>query len=114
MSEFKDLTNRIIKFRDDRDWQNFHSPKNMALSLSLEAAEVLEHFQWLDGEDLENYIKENKGAIGEELSDVLTWCLLMAHDFNIDLYQACQRKIEKNSLKYPVNKFKGSAKKHNE
>jgi NTP pyrophosphatase (non-canonical NTP hydrolase) len=114
MSEFKDLTDRILEFREDRDWKKFHTPKDMALSLSLEAAEVLEHFQWRDGQDLEKYINENKDDIGEELSDVLNWCLLMAHDFGIDLYQACQKKTEKNCLKYPVDKFKGSAGKHSD
>lgn len=114
MSEFKDLTAKILKFRDDRDWQKFHTPKDMALSLSLEAAEVLEHFQWRDGQNLAKYIKENKDDIGDELADVLSWCLLMAHDFKINIYEAAKKKIEKNELKYPVDKFRGSAKKHNE
>ncbi len=114
MSEFKDLIARILEFRAERDWQKFHSPKNMALSLSLEAAEVLEHFQWRDGEDLEKYIVANKKDIGEELADVLSWVLLMAHDFKIDIYQAAKDKIKKNKLRYPVDKFKSSAGKHSD
>jgi NTP pyrophosphatase (non-canonical NTP hydrolase) len=114
MSEFKDLTNRNLEFIAERDWKKFHTPKDMALGLSLEAAEVLEHFQWRDGKDLEDYIIQNKHDIGEELADVLNWVLLIAHDFNIDIYQAAKDKVEKNKLKYPVDKFKGSAGKHSD
>lgn len=108
------LTNRIIDFRDARDWKQFHNPKDVALSLSLEAAEVLEHFQWKNGKELEEYIETHREHIGEELSDVLYWVLLMSHDLDIDIIEALSKKMDKNEAKYPEDKFKGSHKKYNE
>jgi NTP pyrophosphatase (non-canonical NTP hydrolase) len=110
----KDLTRRIIAFRDVRDWKQFHNPKDVALSLVLEAGEVMEHFQWKNREEMEKYVKENKTAIGEELADVLYWVLLMSHDLNIDVLDALEKKIKINEDKYPVEKAKGNAKKYNQ
>jgi len=107
MSEIKDLTNKITEFRDARDWKQFHNPKDLALSLVLEASEVLEHFQWKNSTEVEKYVKEHKGHIGEELADVLYWVLLMSHDLNIDIAEAIKDKLEKNNQKYPVEKAKG-------
>ncbi len=75
-----DLTKRIIAFRDVRDWKQFHNPKDVALSLVLEAGEVMEHFQWKNAEEIEAYLKTNKADVAEELSDVFFWVLLIAHD----------------------------------
>ena len=107
MSDIKDLTKRIIDFSDARDWKQFHNPKDLALSLVLEAAEVLEHFQWKSKEEMDGYIETNKNEIGEELADVLYWVLLMSHDLNIDILGALENKILKNEQKYPVEKAKG-------
>ncbi len=107
MSNIKTLTDRIIKFRDARDWKQFHNPKDVALSLVLEATEVMEHFQWKSVEEMEKYIKENKTAIGEELADVLYWVLLMSHDLDIDILSALDRKLKINEAKYPEEKAKG-------
>ena len=101
------LQKQIIKFRDDRDWAQFHNPKDVAISLSLEAAEVLEHFQWKSKEEIEKYVKENKEHIEEELSDVLYWVLLISHDLDIDIIKALMKKMKKNEEKYPVEKAKG-------
>ncbi len=109
-----DLTNRIISFRDARDWKQFHNPKDVALSLSLEAAEVLEHFQWKNGEELKEYVESHKEHIGEELADVLYWVLLMSHDLDIDILNALNKKMDQNEAKYPEDKFKGNHKKYNE
>lgn len=109
-----DLTKRIITFRDARDWKQFHNPKDVALSLVLEAGEVMEHFQWKSKEEMEKYVKENKTAIGEELADVLYWVLLMSHDLDIDVLDALEKKIKINEDKYPVEKSKGNAKKYNQ
>ncbi len=108
------LTKRIVDFRDARDWKQFHNPKDVALSLSLEAAEVLEHFQWKNGEELNEYVKTHKEHIGEELSDVLYWVLLMSYDLDIDIVEALSEKMKKNEEKYPEDKFKGNHKKYNE
>ncbi|MBM3206573.1 MAG: nucleotide pyrophosphohydrolase [Candidatus Staskawiczbacteria bacterium] len=109
----KKLTEKIIAFRDARDWKQFHNPKDIALSLVLEAAEVLEHFQWKSKEEIEAYIKTNKGDIGEELSDVLYWVLLMSNDLNIDIAQALEKKMEQNEKKYPIDKARGKHTKYN-
>ncbi len=107
MKTTKDITKRIIAFRDARDWKQFHNPKDVALSLVLEASEVMEHFQWKNSKEMEKYVKENKVAIGEELADVLYWVLLMSHDLDIDILSALDRKLKINEAKYPVEKAKG-------
>ena len=107
MSDIKEVTRRIIAFRDARDWKKFHNPKDVALSLVLEAGEVMEHFQWKNKEEIKKYIKTNKQDIGDELGDVLYWILLMSHDLKIDILDALEKKIKKNEEKYPVEKAKG-------
>lgn len=102
-----DLTKRIIAFRDARDWKQFHNPKDLSLSLVLEATEVMEHFQWKNKEEIEKYVIESKIEIGEELADVLYWVLLMSHDLKIDVLDALDKKMRKNEEKYPVEKAKG-------
>ena len=114
MSDIDKLTKLILKFRIDRNWEQFHKPKDMAISLSLEAAEVLEHFQWKTEEEVEEYLITNKDHIGEELIDVLWWVLLMCHDLNIDIDEAFVKKLQKNSQKYPIEKSKNSHKKWSE
>ena len=107
MAKVEDLTKKIVAFRDARDWKQFHNPKDVALSLVLEATEVMEHFQWKSAKEMEQYIKTNKGEIAEELADVLYWILLMSHDLSINVYKALDKKISKNESKYPVEKSKG-------
>jgi NTP pyrophosphatase (non-canonical NTP hydrolase) len=109
-----DLQADIRKFIDDRDWDQFHNPKDLSISLSLEAAEVLEHFQWKDLQEMNHYAKENKNEVGEELADVLYWVLLLANKLDIDLVEAFKLKMRKNENKYPIAKAKGSHKKYNE
>ncbi len=113
MSDIKKLTEKIIKFRDERDWKQFHNPKDVALSLVLEAGEVVEHFQWKNKEEIDKYIETNKADIGEELADVLYWVLLMSHDLKIDILDALDKKIKKNEEKYPLEKAKGKHTKYN-
>lgn len=102
---------RVLKFRDDREWCQFHTPKDLALSLSLEAAELLEVFQW-SGTDLECAHKTNK--IREELADVLSYCILMADVCNLDMDNIINEKVDKNEAKYPVEKSKRRATKYTE
>lgn len=102
---------RVLKFRDDRDWRQFHTPKDLALSLNLEAAELLEVFQW-SGTDLECSSKTDQ--IREELADVLSYCILMADVCGLDLDEIMNEKIGKNEAKYPVQKAKGSSIKYTE
>lgn len=88
MSDIQNLTKLAIKFRNDRDWKQFHKPKDMAISIALEASEVLEHFQWKSPEEIEEYIKKNKEDIADEMADVLKYLLIMSHDLKIDLKKA--------------------------
>lgn len=113
MPNIKELTKRIIAFREARDWKQFHNAKDLAISLTLEASEVLEHFQWKSKEEIEKYIKTNKDDIGEELADVLYCILLLSHDLDVDILDAMDKKLKKNELKYPVEKSKGRNVKYN-
>ncbi len=113
MSDIKNLTKKIIKFRDERDWKQFHNPKDIALSLVLEVAEVLEHFQWKNEKEIKAYIKTNKKEVGEELADVLYWVLLMSHDLELDISNTLEEKIKKNQKKYPIKKARGTHNKYN-
>ncbi len=113
MKNINDLTKKIVTFRDNRDWKKFHNPKDVALSLVLEATEVMEHFQWKNKEEMNKYVVEHKTEIGEELADVLYWVLLMSHDLKIDVLDALKKKIKKNEDKYPVEKAKGKHTKYN-
>lgn len=112
MSDLSEMQKRIVAFRDARDWKQFHNPKDLALSLVLEAAEVLEHFQWKSPEEIEKHLHNNKDDLAEELVDTLYWILLMAHDLDIDLQKAFSAKMDKNEAKYSVDKAKGNHKKY--
>ncbi len=102
----EELIKRITKFRDDRNWSQFHNPENLAKSIIIEAAELLENFQW-DSE----YNEEN---VKDELADVMNYCILLADHLGIDIIENMNRKIDKNEKKYPVNKAKGTSKKYTE
>ena len=102
---------RVLKFRDDRDWRQFHTPKDLAISMNLEAAELLEVFQW-SGTDLE--CREKRDKVREELADVLSYCILMADVCGLDLDEIMNEKVAKNEAKYPVEKARGSAAKYTE
>lgn len=115
MADIKEFLKKVIVFRDARDWKQFHNQKDMALSLVLEATEVLEHFQWKTTKaDIEKYAKAHKREIGEELADVLYWVLVMSHDLGVDLKTVFDEKMEKNAKKYPIDKAKGKNTKYNE
>ena len=102
---------RVLKFRDDRDWRQFHNPKDLAISMSLEAAELLEIFQW-SGTELE--CREKVDKVREELADVLSYCILMADVYGLDLDEIMSAKVDKNEAKYPVELARGSAAKYTE
>lgn len=111
-----ELTNKIIKFRDERDWKQFHNPKDLAISLSIEAAELLERFQWKSNEEVEVLLKnsDKKKKVAEEIADVGNYLLLLCHELDIDLFQAIDEKLKENDEKYPVEKSKGNSNKYNE
>lgn len=108
MSDIRHITDILLKFRDERDWAQFHNAKDLALALNIETAELLEVFLWkaADEADIDK--------VKEELADVFTFALLLADKYALDVRQIIQEKLEKNALKYPVSKSKGSAKKYTE
>ncbi len=107
----KETVNEVLKFRDDRDWKQFHDPKDLAISISLEASELLEIFQW-SRDDV--YCLDKIDKIKEELADVINYCILMADACNLDLDKIITDKIKLNAAKYPVDKAKGTSTKYNE
>ena len=113
MSEIKKIIRKIKKFRDDRDWAQFHNHKDMALSLVLEAAEVLEHFQWKKPSEVITHAKKCKDEIADELADVAMYLFELSDNIGVDLSKAIEIKMAKNHQKYPVAKAKGKHIKYN-
>lgn len=113
--ELKDIVKKIIDFRDERDWKQFHNPKDLAISLNIEASELLECFQWKSNDEVESLLKSNeKSKIEEEIADIAMYLLLLCHETDINLEETILKKLEKNSEKYPIEKSKGSSKKYNQ
>lgn len=113
-SNIKHITDKINEFVNERDWKQFRNHKDMAISVAVEAAELLEHFQWKNGKDLIEHIEKNKTEIGEEMADIAIYLFEMADNMGIDLIGAMEKKIIKNGIKYPVEKVKGKNKKYRE
>ncbi|AET68741.1 putative pyrophosphatase [Desulfosporosinus orientis DSM 765] len=106
-----ELIQKVVKFRDLRNWKQYHNPKDLAISLSIEASELLENFQWKTSEES---VSNNYARIQDELADVLIYALLLSNELKIDPQQAIIEKMKKNGEKYPVEKAYGSNKKYNE
>ena len=104
----------IEQFCSERNWDQFHNLKDLAISLNLEASEVLEHFQWKNDEEMKKHGTEKKSEVGEELADILYWILLITNKLDIDITDAFMKKLEKNRQKYPIEKAKGNHKKYTE
>jgi len=114
MSELKDLQERLQQFAIDRDWEQFHAPKNLAMALIVEAAELVEHFQWLNESQSENLPADKLQEVGYELADIFIYSLRLAQRLDVDLLKMVEQKMAINEQKYPVDKVKGSAKKYTE
>jgi dCTP diphosphatase len=106
------LRERLQRFADERDWDQFHAPKNLAIALSVEAAELLEHFQWLGEDESRTLAPEQLAKVREELADVLLYLVRLADKLGVDLGEAAWDKIERNALKFPADKARGSSKKY--
>ena len=102
----KEVRDKLREFNEERDWDQFHSPENLAKSIVIEAAELLECFQWDDG--------YNKDDVCEELADVMNYCIMLADKLGVDPKEQMMKKIVRNGEKYPVEKAKGSSKKYNQ
>lgn len=108
MSDIAEITEVLLKFRNERDWEQFHNAKDLAIALNIEAGELLENFLWKSPEHA------NKEKVKEELADVLAYSFLLAEKYGFDIKDIVLEKIKKNGVKYPVSKAKGTAKKYNE
>lgn len=109
----QEVIDKIIQFRDERNWGQFHNPKDIAISLSIESSELLECFQWKNNQEIEELLNTNyKIKIQEEIADIEIYLLLLCNQLDIDIKEAVMDKLEKNKLKYPIDKSKGNAKKY--
>jgi NTP pyrophosphatase (non-canonical NTP hydrolase) len=108
MSEIEEITKALLKFRNERDWEQFHNSKDLALAISIEAGELLELFLWKRPEDAD------MGKIKEELADIFSFAFLLAEKYDFDVKKIILEKIQSNAQKYPISKAKGTAKKYNE
>lgn len=109
-----DVRRRARDFAVKRDWEQFHSPKNLAMALSIEAGEVMEHFQWLSEEAAAALPEATRAAVAEELADVQIYLVMLADKLGVDLLRAVAAKMEKNESRYPADRVRGSARKHSE
>ncbi len=113
MNTLDDLQKRVVKFRDDRDWKQFHTPKDLAMAIAIEAAELMECFRWKTNEEVKKDIKSDKLAeINEEIADILILLLNLSDILGIDLIKETNHKLAINAKKYPISKSKGNAKKY--
>lgn len=111
MDKYKKVIEELIQFRNEREWEQFHDSKNLALAISIEASELNELFLWKKDSEVENV---NQEKLKEELADVLSFAFLLAEKHDLDIFDIISEKIKKNALKYPVDKAKGTSKKYNE
>ena len=110
-----EIVDKLLEFRRERDWEQFHHPKDLAISIVLEAAELLEEFQWKGDAEVTRYLEEGGlSRVREELADIAIYIALLSHDLGIDLLDEMGKKITKNEEKYPVEKSKGSSKKYDQ
>lgn len=114
MADLASVQKRIIAFRNERDWAQFHDPKNLAEALSIEAGELLENFLWKRTEQSRNLSPEELQNVKEELADIFVYLTYLCDEYRIDLLQEVQQKINMNEAKYPIDKAKGTAKKYTE
>ncbi len=113
-SELLMLRDKLRVFAADRDWDQFHSPKNLCMALMVEAAELMEHFQWLSEAQSGTLTDQKKAAVAEELADILLYLIRLSDKLGVDLTDAAQRKLEQNAAKYPAEQVRGSARKYSE
>ncbi len=114
MRDLEELKGRVRDFVEERDWERFHSPKNLAMALSVEASELVELFQWLTEEESAALDADRRLRVADELADVLWFLVRIADRLDIDLLEAAGRKLHVNAEKYPVNRVRGDARKYDE
>jgi len=109
---FLELMQRILDFRERRDWAQFHDPKNLAEAIAIESGELLEHFLWKSAAESREVVEEKRAELASELADILTFSFLFAHEAGIDIHKAIIDKMNLNEERYPVEKAKGTSKKY--
>jgi NTP pyrophosphatase (non-canonical NTP hydrolase) len=114
MRDLEELKARVREFIEERDWDRFHSPKNLAMALSVEASELVEHFQWLTEEESSALDPERRRRVADELADVLWFLVRLSDRLGVDLLEAAERKLAANAAKYPADRVRGNSRKYDE
>jgi dCTP diphosphatase len=114
ITSIKTLRDRLREFARERDWDQYHTPKNLSMALIAEAAELIEHFQWVEGDKSHLLEEKTRSSVEEELADIMIYLVRIADKLDIDLYRSVERKIAINACKYPADKVRGSARKYTE
>ena len=113
MDKLENILSKIRRFRDERDWMQFHGHKDMAVSIAIETGELLEHFQWKSEDEVGKYVETHKNEISKEIADIAIYLFELADNMDIDILKAIHKKLDENAGKYPVSKAKGKATKYN-
>ncbi|MDD2998709.1 MAG: nucleotide pyrophosphohydrolase [Erysipelotrichia bacterium] len=114
MKTYNELLKKLRIFRQERNWEKFHKPKDLAMAAAIEAAELMEEFLWKNEEEVIAKVKHDKEKVADEIADTVVYLMLLADDLEIDMYDAIERKMQKNAAKYPVEKCRGKATKYTE
>jgi dCTP diphosphatase len=114
MKDMEEAKKRIQEFAKDRDWDQFHSPKNLVMAMSVEVGELMEHFQWLTEQQSADLDSEKFSAVKDEMADIQVYLIRLADKLGVNILEAVEQKIQKNEQKYPADKVRGSAKKYTE
>jgi len=114
MKDLEEIRQHVVKFASERDWDQFHSPKNLTMALSVEVAELMEHFQWLSEEQSRNLDPDTLIKVAKEIADVQVYLVRLADVLKVDILQSVAIKMQENAEKYPADKVRGSAKKYNQ
>ncbi len=114
MKRYNEILTKLLKFREDRDWKQFHTPKNISMGLAIEASELMEEFLWKTDDEVARKVERDPEAIKDEIADIATYLMLLSNDLNVNIFDAIEDKMEKNGKKYPVEKCFGKATKYNE
>lgn len=114
MSRYDEVVEKLVAFRHARDWEQFHTPKNLSMGIAIEASELMQEFLWKNDDEVAWHIKDKPEKVNDEIADIASYIFLLSHDLGIDLFAEIERKMAKNGAKYPVEKCFGKATKYTE
>lgn len=114
MDRYKETVDKLKSFRHSRNWEQFHTPKNLSMGIAIEASELMQEFLWKNDEEVKQRILDHRENVADEIADIASYVFLLADDLGLDLFSEIERKIQKNAAKYPVEKCFGKATKYNE